>query len=105
MYTDEEREKAWGRITLTVEKYSDELVEQWNKEIDGLLTFVCSFIDDVSSHADGMFRYRLVCSLPFCPPLWSRHISFSNRLLRIRRMRSSPKSPTSSLASAHLRRS
>ena len=41
MYTDKEREEAWGRITLTVEKYSDELVEQWNKEIDGLLTFVC----------------------------------------------------------------
>ena len=40
MYTDKEREEAWGRITLTVEKYSDELVEQWNKEIDGLLTFV-----------------------------------------------------------------
>ena len=39
-YTDEEREKAWERITLTVEKYSDELVEQWNKQIDGLLTFV-----------------------------------------------------------------
>ena len=41
MYTDKEREEAWGRITLTVEKYSDELVEQWNKEIDGLQTFVC----------------------------------------------------------------
>ena len=41
IYTDEEREDAWGRITLIVEKYSDELVEQWNKEIDGLLTFVC----------------------------------------------------------------
>ena len=43
MYTDKEREEAWARITLTVEKYSEELVEQWNKEIDGLLTFVCSF--------------------------------------------------------------
>ena len=40
IYTDEEREEAWDRITDTVKKYSDERVEQWNKEIDGLLTFV-----------------------------------------------------------------
>ena len=29
------------RIMGTVKRYSDERVEQWNKEIDGLLTFVC----------------------------------------------------------------
>ena len=40
-FSDEEREKAWKNITSAVEKYSDEMVEQWNKEIDGLLTFVC----------------------------------------------------------------
>ena len=40
-FSDQEREKAWKNITSTVETYSDEMVEQWNKEIDGLLTFVC----------------------------------------------------------------
>ncbi|KAH9910358.1 uncharacterized protein BXZ73DRAFT_20400, partial [Epithele typhae] len=30
---------AWYETRKTVEKYSDELVDQWNKEIDGLLTF------------------------------------------------------------------
>ena len=48
MHTDEEREKAWGRITMTVEKYSDELVEKWNKEIDGLLTFVRTIVTVLS---------------------------------------------------------
>ncbi|KAH9939117.1 uncharacterized protein BXZ73DRAFT_6021, partial [Epithele typhae] len=33
----------WNETRKTVEKYSDELVDQWNKEIDGLLTLtVCS---------------------------------------------------------------
>ena len=27
-------------VAKVVEKYSDEIVDQWNKEIDGLLTFV-----------------------------------------------------------------
>ena len=40
MYTEEEREEALNRLTDTVKKYSDERVEQWNKQIDGLLTFV-----------------------------------------------------------------
>ena len=32
--------KAEEEIAKIVERYSDEIVEQWNKEIDGLLTFV-----------------------------------------------------------------
>ena len=40
VYTDQEREEAWNRLTETVKKYSDERVDQWNKQIDGLLTFV-----------------------------------------------------------------
>ena len=39
-YTKEEITEMWEETAKTVEKYSDELVEQWNKEIDGLLTFV-----------------------------------------------------------------
>ena len=31
---------AEEEIVKVVERYSDEIVEQWNKEIDGLLTFV-----------------------------------------------------------------
>ena len=33
-------EKAWKEVAEVVKKYNDELVDQWNKEIDGLLTFV-----------------------------------------------------------------
>ena len=36
----EKAERAWEDTTKIVEKYSDELVDQWNQEIDGLLTFV-----------------------------------------------------------------
>ena len=39
-FSDEERDEAWKNITKAAKKYSDEMVEQWNKEIDGLLTFV-----------------------------------------------------------------
>ena len=38
--TNADREKAREAVAEAVERYSDELVEQWNKEIDGLLTFV-----------------------------------------------------------------
>ncbi|KAH9912054.1 uncharacterized protein BXZ73DRAFT_16270, partial [Epithele typhae] len=38
-YEQTEIDAAWNETRKTVEKYSDELVDQWNKEIDGLLTF------------------------------------------------------------------
>ena len=41
IYSGKERTEAMDRVMDTVKKYSDERVEQWNKEIDGLLTFVC----------------------------------------------------------------
>ena len=40
VYTEAEKTAAWNKASTTVKKYSDELVEQWNREIDGLLTFV-----------------------------------------------------------------
>ena len=36
----EEKAEAWHNVANTVKNYSDELIEQWIKEIDGLLTFV-----------------------------------------------------------------
>ena len=41
VYTEEA--EAWYKVAKTVEDYSEEMIEQWIKEIDGLLTFVCSF--------------------------------------------------------------
>ena len=38
-----EKTEAWHKVANTVKDYSDELVEQWIKQIDGLLTFVSSF--------------------------------------------------------------
>ena len=40
IYSQEEREKAWSEVAGKVEAYSDELIKQWIREIDGLLTFV-----------------------------------------------------------------
>ena len=39
-YTQEDKLKAQQDARNIVKDYSDELVEQYNKEIDGLLTFV-----------------------------------------------------------------
>ena len=36
-----EKAQAWMETAKTVEDHSNELVDQWNKEVDGLLTFVC----------------------------------------------------------------
>ena len=41
-----EQDKAgasWPKVAKMVEDYSEDLIEQWNKEIDDLLTFVRSF--------------------------------------------------------------
>ena len=95
-FSDEEREKAWKNITSAVEKYSDEMVEQWNKEIDGLLTFVrvarCTF---AIPHTDRLCGCRLVFSLLSSLRSMCNHTSSCNQLLRIKRMRSSHRSPTS----------
>lgn len=40
VYTDTEKREAWDKASKTVEDFSNELIDQWNKEIDGLLTFV-----------------------------------------------------------------
>ena len=42
VYTEQEKAEAWSKIAKTVEDYSEEMIEQWIKEIDGLLTFVRS---------------------------------------------------------------
>ena len=39
-YPEKKRTKAWVKTADIIKKYSDEMVDQWNKEIDGLLTFV-----------------------------------------------------------------
>ena len=36
----EKKAEAWDEVSNTVKDHSDELIEQWIKEIDGLLTFV-----------------------------------------------------------------
>ena len=40
--SEQDKAEAWPKIAKMVEDYSEDLIEQWNKEIDGLLTFVRS---------------------------------------------------------------
>ena len=35
-YTEQEKAEAWLKIAKTVEDYSEEMIDQWIKEIDGL---------------------------------------------------------------------
>lgn len=42
VYTPEQQKKAWSDSAETVQKWSDQMVEQWNKEIDTYLVFVRS---------------------------------------------------------------
>ncbi|TBU21210.1 hypothetical protein BD311DRAFT_610158, partial [Dichomitus squalens] len=35
--------EAWSDTAVIVKEYSDEMVDQWSKEIDGLLTFAVLF--------------------------------------------------------------
>lgn len=39
-YNEEKKAEAWTKTAKTVKEYSEEMVDQWNKEIDALLTFV-----------------------------------------------------------------
>lgn len=39
-YPEEETTKSWVKTANVIKKHSDAMVDQWNKEIDGLLTFV-----------------------------------------------------------------
>ena len=51
-YNEEKKAEAWTRTAKTVEMYSTEMVDQWNKEIDALLTFVsapCTFTAPLAS--------------------------------------------------------
>lgn len=38
--TPEETTKAWSETAAIVKKYSDEMVDGWNKTMDAFLTFV-----------------------------------------------------------------
>ena len=40
-YTEQQKENSWSELDEIVENYNKELIDKWNKEIDGLLTFVC----------------------------------------------------------------
>ncbi|KAI0794625.1 hypothetical protein C8Q74DRAFT_1194967 [Fomes fomentarius] len=42
-YNEEKKAEAWTKTAKTVKEYSDEMVDQWNKEIDALLTFAGLF--------------------------------------------------------------
>ena len=52
MYTDEAKTKAWSKMDDAVKAYGVGLVERWNREIDGFLTFVSS-----SSH-HSFYNFR-----------------------------------------------
>ncbi|KAI0702785.1 hypothetical protein C8T65DRAFT_611898, partial [Cerioporus squamosus] len=43
-FTPEQREQAWDATAHAVKKYSDEMVDRWNKEIDTLLAGLFSAI-------------------------------------------------------------
>ncbi|KAL1942787.1 hypothetical protein VTO73DRAFT_5027 [Trametes versicolor] len=43
VYTPEQQKKAWSDSAETVQKWSDQMVEQWNKEIDTYLVFAGLF--------------------------------------------------------------
>ena len=40
-HSAEAQAKAWEDTAEVVKQYSDEMVQRWNREIDGLLTYVC----------------------------------------------------------------
>ncbi|RPD57229.1 hypothetical protein L226DRAFT_465995, partial [Lentinus tigrinus ALCF2SS1-7] len=42
-YPEKMRTEAWVKTAKVIKKHSDEMVDQWNKEIDGLLTFAGLF--------------------------------------------------------------
>ena len=65
-HSGEEKAQAWMETAKTVEDHSNELVDQWNKEVDGLLTFVCvpAFL--------CYFARRLTTSNVFCRQDFSR---------------------------------
>ncbi|KAI0744415.1 hypothetical protein C8Q76DRAFT_637597, partial [Earliella scabrosa] len=42
-FTEEEKKEAWDKTAEVVKKYSDELIDQWNKEIDTLLVYAGLF--------------------------------------------------------------
>ncbi|EIW63191.1 uncharacterized protein TRAVEDRAFT_115042, partial [Trametes versicolor FP-101664 SS1] len=44
VYTPEQQKKAWSDSAETVQKWSDQMVEQWNKEIDTYLAGLFSAI-------------------------------------------------------------
>ena len=44
IYTEEEKRIAWDKASKTVEEFGNELVDQWNRGIDNLLTFVRDLI-------------------------------------------------------------
>ena len=59
-----EKAEAWNKASKTVMKYSDEMVDQWNKEIDGLLTFVRFSCNSLTVPRANSLN-RPVCSRPF----------------------------------------
>lgn len=64
VHTDEEKRKAWSKVSLTVSEFSNELVDQWNQEIDGLLTFV-----RISCHQQPELNWiNLLYRLVYSPP-------------------------------------
>ena len=65
VYIEAEKMAAWNKASTTVKKYSDELVEQWNREIDGLLTFVSISLYKHAIFTTTKLKGRRVSSPPF----------------------------------------
>ncbi|TBU22459.1 hypothetical protein BD311DRAFT_609601, partial [Dichomitus squalens] len=59
---EDRRTQAWADAALVVKEYNDELVDQWNKEIDGLLTFAGLFSAVLT--AFNVLAYPLLLPLP-----------------------------------------
>ncbi|TBU51608.1 hypothetical protein BD310DRAFT_327874 [Dichomitus squalens] len=60
--TEDTRIQAWRDAANVVKVYNDELVDQWNKEIDGLLTFAGLFSAVLT--AFNVLAYPLLLPLP-----------------------------------------
>ncbi|RPD63459.1 hypothetical protein L227DRAFT_467865, partial [Lentinus tigrinus ALCF2SS1-6] len=66
-FTEEERAKAWDETANIVKKYSDEMVDRWNKEIDTLLVFAGLFSAILT--AFNVQSYQLLMPAPPVDPV------------------------------------
>ena len=79
-YPETDTTQAWVKTANVIKEHSDAMVDQWNKEIDELLTFVSTVIPVVALPSMLTFN-RVVFSPRFSLHSMSSHISYCRPLL------------------------